>query len=212
VSREELVAQVASWRFEPIKKRLGTLADQAQGLAKRLGKGTLDIALESDQQLRLEPEAWRSFWSAFVHVLRNAVDHGLESKDERAESGKPVHGQLALRSWIADEELHIAVSDDGRGIDWNRVAEVAKSKGLPSHDADALVAALFADGVSTKRSVSEVSGRGVGMGAIKEAVVARDGRVEVKSEPGHGTEIRFSFPVQQMVPGKHPTLPERRGP
>lgn len=198
--REELAERIASWRFEPIERRLETLADQAKGLAKRLGKGTIDIALEAPQNLRMEPEHWRGFWAAFVHVLRNAVDHGLESRSERNAAGKPEKGQIQLRSWVANNEFHIALADDGRGIDWDRVQEIARSQGLPDDNTKDLMNALFADGVSTKTTVTELSGRGVGLSAVKEAAEAREGRVQIASEPGRGTELRFSFPIHQLAP------------
>jgi chemotaxis protein histidine kinase CheA len=198
--REELAERIASWRFEPIERRLETLADQAKGLAKRLGKGTIDIALEAPQSLRMEPEHWRGFWAAFVHVLRNAVDHGLESRVERSAAGKSEKGQIQLRSWVADNEFHIALADDGRGIDWERVQEIARSQGLPDDNTRDLMNALFADGVSTKTTVTELSGRGVGLSAVKEAAEAREGRVQIASEPGRGTELRFSFPIHQLAP------------
>ena len=100
--------------------------------------------------------------------------------------------------WLAAEEsddaVVISLRDDGRGIDWNRVKEKARAAGLPHASREELVTALFADGLSTKDTADVVSGRGVGMGAVREAAAALGGLIEVTSEPNQGTTLTFRFP------------------
>lgn len=144
--------------------------------------------------LRLEPRGWASFWAAFVHVARNAVDHGLEPIDVRRESGKAGGGRLRLRTRVDDEEFLIEVADDGAGIQWERVRERARELGL-SHDThEHLVSALFVDGLSTSAEVTEISGRGVGLAVVSAACLERGGRIDVDSSPGRGTSFVFRFP------------------
>ena len=192
-SSESLAERIRAWKLEPSARRLNRVAEQAQDIARRLRKNTLLVRVE-DHALRLDPRAWASFWSAFVHVIRNAVDHGIESPEERLASGKPAAGNLALVTRLEQSELVIQIEDDGRGIDWQSVALRAQRVGLPFQTEDDLVEALFADGVSTRNDVSEYSGRGIGMGVVREACRARSGRICVSSQRGRGTRMEFRFP------------------
>ncbi|HBP18929.1 MAG TPA: hypothetical protein DEA08_14225 [Planctomycetes bacterium] len=198
-SRAELANMIASLKLEPTSSRLRRVAEQARRIAKRIGQGEIGIEID-DQDLRLEPSRWSAFWSAFIHVVRNAVDHGLEPPELRAAAGKEGAGCLRLTTAVVDGEFQIAVSDDGRGIDWEAVAEKARGLGLPAETHEELVDALFAEGLSTAQRITETSGRGVGMAAVMEAVEAQGGRVEVESEAGQGTTFRFRFPAKQMAP------------
>lgn len=198
-SRDHLVWRVASWRLEPTKNRMSRIADQARILARRYGKGDLDIEI-SGGDYRIDPDHWAPFWSAFVHVVRNAVDHGLESTEERIECGKPTAGSIRLSTMIVEDRFVVSLSDDGRGIDWNKVADRAKKQNLPCESRADLVDALFHEGFSTKDEVSELSGRGVGMSAIKKACQDMHGHLEITSELNVGTTIQFWFPISEMSP------------
>jgi two-component system chemotaxis sensor kinase CheA len=158
---------------------------------------TLHVKIE-DYALRLDPRAWAGFWAAFVHVVRNAVDHGIESPTERAELGKPAEGTLVFTTRQDARELVIELKDDGRGIDWERIAGRAKELRLPGETQADLVEALFTDGLSTRYDVSEFSGRGVGMGAVRQATIERGGTIDVDSVRGHGTHVTFRFPPQRL--------------
>jgi two-component system chemotaxis sensor kinase CheA len=192
-SPESLAQRIRAWKLEPSARRLNRVAEQAQDIARRLQKGALSVRVE-DHALHLDPRAWASFWSAFVHVIRNAVDHGIESPEERLASGKPAAGNLALVTRLEHGEFVIQVEDDGRGIDWQSVARRAQRFGLPFQTEEDLVEALFADGVSTRDDVNEHSGRGIGMGVVREACRARSGRIQVSSQSGRGTRMEFRFP------------------
>ncbi len=206
--REQVAERVANWKLEPTEKRLKRVAEQAQGIARRLNKAPLRIDIQA-HQLRIDPKHWASFWSAFVHVVRNAVDHGIESPDGRVAAGKALEGSLALSTVLRGDLFTIEIADDGRGIDWAAVADKAKKLGLPHQTKAELEDALFADGLSTKHDVSELSGRGVGLGAVRAACAALHGTLTIESDNALGTRIAFSFPASVMrVP---PAPAEARG-
>ena len=145
-------------------------------------------------------------WSAFVHVVRNAVDHGIETAEERLSRGKPAGGVLVLATSVAGGELHIQLSDDGRGVQWDAVARRAQREGLPSSTHADLEAALFFPGLSTAAVISELSGRGVGLGAVREACEALGGKVSVSSVSGEGTnfDFRFALDRSRALPSRFP--------
>jgi two-component system, chemotaxis family, sensor kinase CheA len=187
-----LAAEVQLWCLQPVSRELERLADHARALSVRLDKGHLQVTIE-DSGLRFEPsEQWRRFWPGLVHVVRNAIDHGLEGPAGRLEAGKG-GPELALRAALSSSELVIEIVDDGRGIDWKHVGERARQQGLPHACHDDLVEAIFADGMSTRETISEVSGRGIGMGEVRSACRALGGRIEIVSTPGKGTTFRFAF-------------------
>jgi signal transduction histidine kinase len=189
----KLERAITSWHLEPASLRLGRLGKQAEQLAERLGKPTLEVVIDSGD-VRLAADRWGDFWSAFVHVVRNAVDHGIEPAEERESKGKSAHGKLWLTASIEAGNVVIRARDDGRGLDWARLAAKAKERGLPHTTQADLEAAVFADGVSTRDEVTQVSGRGVGMAAVRAAVEAMHGSIAVRSEPGAGTTFEFRFP------------------
>jgi HPt (histidine-containing phosphotransfer) domain-containing protein/two-component sensor histidine kinase/PAS domain-containing protein len=197
--RDVLAHQVAAWRLEPTDKRLGRLADQARTLARRLNKGEIEVRTHGGG-LRLDAEHWAPFWSAFVHVVRNAVDHGVQPPEERTAGGKSGAGAIDLATAVRDGRFVVSIADDGKGIDWARVAELAAGRGLPAAAPADLVEALFEDGLSTASAVTAVSGRGVGMGAVRAACRDLGGRIDVHSARGVGTRFEFSFPVKSMAP------------
>jgi two-component system chemotaxis sensor kinase CheA len=186
-----MVREVRRIKLEPTERRLHHFAVQAQRIAARLDKPEVIIKVE-DHGVRLEPRRWAPFWNAFVHGVRNAVDHGLEPPGERG--SKAPSGTLTLRSRDDGDRLIIEIEDDGRGVDWDAVRERAQRNHLPCSSAEDLQAALFVDGLSTTRQVSDISGRGIGMGALLEGTRALDGEISVLSRTGEGTLVRMSFP------------------
>lgn len=190
--RLDLIAQVARWRQEPMRRRLDRIREQVERLAERLGKEPLEVELRHGD-LRLPRETFAPFWTTLVHVVRNAIDHGLEDPDERAAAGKGP-GTIRLATYHEGHDVVVAIGDDGRGIDWDAVARKAAAAGLSHGSHEARVEALFADGLSTKETATATSGRGVGMGAVRAAVHDLGGQIEVEAEPGAGTTFRFRFP------------------
>jgi HPt (histidine-containing phosphotransfer) domain-containing protein len=196
--RDQIVGIAESWRHELVAVRFARLADGAAQVAKRLGKPPVAVHCEASG-LRLDPLRWAPFWSAVVHAVNNAVDHGIESAEARAAAGKPAAGTIWLNASPQGGDLVISVRDDGRGVDWDRVAERARALGRPHATRGELAAALFVDGLSTKTEATSTSGRGVGLGALAEATKALGGRVDVISHPGSGTTLFCRFPGVSTV-------------
>jgi two-component system chemotaxis sensor kinase CheA len=186
---------VHSWALERTRPRLERFAEQAQSLASRLGKG--DIAVEvADHGVRLDPAKFRPFWTAFSHVIRNAVDHGLEPPAERRGAGKPERGRVELVTRCDGGAVVIELHDDGRGIDWDAVRARAREAGRPHATHQDLIDAILSDGITTRTEASETSGRGVGLAALHDACTRLGGQIEIDSERGHGTRFRFRFDLQ----------------
>jgi two-component system, chemotaxis family, sensor kinase CheA len=189
-----LRALLETWKLEPVDARLARLGDYARALAARLDKAPIEIKLEANE-VRLDPNAWTPVWQALVHVVRNAIDHGLETRDERIANGKPELGTLSLRTRLAGSRLTLEIEDAGRGIDWERVARVAKRRGLPHDTALQLREALLADGLSTREQATDTSGRGVGLSAVKQVCLETGGQVLISSEPKRGTRFSFAWAI-----------------
>lgn len=193
--RDVIVARISSWKLESTQVRLHRLADQTRAIAKRLGKLPLDVRVEVGPDAnRLPPGPWQDVFASLVHVVRNAVDHGLETSEERALAGKGEVPSIRLRMLRDGRDMIVEVEDDGRGIDWERLSTRGRAHGLPAATQEERVALLFADGVSTRDEVTEMSGRGVGLGAIYDECVRRGGAVKVRSERGRGTCFQFVLP------------------
>jgi two-component system, chemotaxis family, sensor kinase CheA len=189
----ELAAIANSWRHEPVRLRFTRLADKAIWLAKRLGKNSVTVHTDANG-IHLDGRRWAPFWSAFVHAVNNAVDHGIENAETRGARGKTPTGNLWFSAGREGTELHISLRDDGQGIDWGRLAERAKQRGLHNPTTADLVEIMCMDGVSTRDNATATSGRGVGLAALKEVTLSLGGRMEVSSEPGKGTLLLFRFP------------------
>lgn len=191
---DELAACLTTWKLEPAERSLARLAHYAVPLAKRLVKGDL-LTTVTAPDLRLDPKRWGALWSVLVHVVRNAIDHGIEEPEERASAGKSMRPQLCLSASEKGGRIVIEIGDDGRGIDWTRVREKAVSRGMPSATHQDLVRALLDAGFSTRDEVTTLSGRGIGMTAVHEEIKKLGGVVDVESTSGQGTTWRFTMPM-----------------
>jgi two-component system chemotaxis sensor kinase CheA len=183
---------LGSWMREPVIRRFERLARQITSLARRTARPEPVVRI-SDGGIRLDRDGWQPFWSAMVHTARNAIDHGIESADERRRACKPEAGVIELGAVRRNGRLIITLRDDGRGIEWNRVSAKASARGLPCATHAQLVEALFADGLSTRDAIGELSGRGIGLSALRQAVHDLGGAIDVESTAGQGTTFRFSF-------------------
>ena len=193
--------------LEPVAVRYDGFRRQIERLAASLDKPTPVVVVAADG-VRTLPERLRPFWSTFGHLVRNALDHGIESAEERVAAGKPPAGTIELRAWRTGNEALLEIADDGRGIDWDRVRTKAIASAIPADTHDDLERALFIDGLSTAGVVSETSGRGVGLAAVQAAVLEIGGRIAVASEPSHGTRFTFTFP-SASVRHRRWTIPNR---
>ena len=204
-ARAVLQRKIEELPLEPTRVRLERIGEQARRIVRRLSKGEIDVAIE-DHDLRLDPKRWSAFWGAFIHAVRNAADHGLETSDERASAGKSERGLLSLRTLARGNQFVVEIEDDGRGIDWSALGERARRLGIPAGSDAEIREALFHDGVSTSEHVSEISGRGVGMGAVRAAARAMGGDVAIHSQRGHGTRVEITFPLGDDWVGAGPAV------
>jgi signal transduction histidine kinase len=198
VAYDTLFRTVTTWEYEPASKRLALMAEQVQRLAVRLRRAPVDVVREPTT-LRLPPHKWGRFWSVIAHVIRNTVDHGVETAEERAKAGKPAQARVILAIAREDHRVVVSIEDDGRGIDWARIAESARHRGLPCETRFQLQEALFADGISSSMDVTSTSGRGVGLFAARALVRELGGDVEIRTERGRGTTVRCILPEAMLV-------------
>jgi signal transduction histidine kinase/HAMP domain-containing protein len=196
--RAELVEEARAWALDDARRPLERLAQSARELAHRLGKGDVRIDVQSSN-LRLPRGAFPGLWASLVHVVRNAVDHGLERPEERESLGKPATGRLSISAFVEGDAFLITVSDDGRGIDWPAVAERARALGLPHTTVADLEKALLEPGLTTRRDATETSGRGIGTSALAETVRSLHGQIEVESKRGEGTTFRVRLPRARIL-------------
>jgi two-component system chemotaxis sensor kinase CheA len=191
-SAAQIIAELERLRWEPVERPLGRLAQHAQALATRLGKATPEIRIEADA-VRLDPDRWAPLWSALVHVLRNALDHGIESAERRIEIGKPAAGRLRLAARRETAGFTLEIEDDGQGIDWDAVRRLCQTRGRPSATRTDLVDAILSPEFSTRKEVTETSGRGIGLTAVFAVVRELGGRLAVHSDPHAGTRWTLTF-------------------
>jgi two-component system chemotaxis sensor kinase CheA len=186
-------------QLEPLRPVLLQLARHARELARSLGR-ELRVELVGEDT-RLDRRIVRELRDALLHAVRNAVDHGIESPQERRGAGKPESGTLRLEAAVEGRWVRLVIADDGAGIDAARVAARAVQRGLiDGRAAQSLSSAeairlLFAPGFSTRTEVSEVSGRGVGLDAVAAAVHRVGGRVDLSSRAGEGTTVQLDVPI-----------------
>jgi two-component system chemotaxis sensor kinase CheA len=173
-----------------------------------------DISKQLEKQVRLEiigenTEADKStvekLADPLIHIVRNSLDHGLETPEERTVAGKPREAKLTLMARQVRGALIVSIADDGRGIDPDRVRATAIRRGLMSADEAARLSdqeainLIFRAGFSTKETITDLSGRGVGMDVVRTAVDACKGTVTVNSKVGHGTEVELTLPLSMAV-------------
>ncbi len=196
----------------PVRTLVGALERVVRDACRKEGKeGRLSIV---GAEISLDRRVLESIKNPLVHLLRNAVDHGLEAPEAREAAGKHREGALVLRLDKQANVLFVEVSDDGAGIDLERVQKVAVERGLVTAEAAARLAPadvhrlLFSSGFSTKREVTDTSGRGVGLDVVKAQVEALEGRIEVDSRQGQGTRFVLILPAEL---GSSPVLQVRVG-
>jgi two-component system, chemotaxis family, sensor kinase CheA len=197
-NHDDILRALSSWELDPVQPRLERLAEYARVLADRLGKGGLEVVCDA-QALRVDSAGWGSFWAACVHLVRNAVDHGIEARATRLDCGKSAGGHLLLSAEVDNAEFVVQISDDGGGIEWAALGAQAAKRGLPVSTDSERMEALFADGVSTSGEATDVSGRGVGMAAVRDEVRRRGGLITIDSHPHRGTTCVMRFAAEAML-------------
>ena len=199
----ELQDSVTGLRVLPLRHVFQRFPRLVREISANLGKPA-NLVIEGDET-EADKVIVEMLFEPLLHLLRNALDHGVEDASVRAASGKSPVAAIHLRAARQGDHVVVEVSDDGCGIDVMRVRQVARDRQVASEeiidamsDAEA-IDLIFAPGFSTASEVSSVSGRGVGMDAVRTAVERQTGRVDVESVPGRGTTIRLTLPFSVMM-------------
>jgi len=204
----EIVNMVEVWSWPRTSERLVRLRAHAEFLSKRMQK-PIEVKV-IDNELRAPRDYLEKFWPTLIHVIRNAVDHGAESEPERIAAGKPRATQLELMTERTESGFAICVRDDGRGVDRAALLAAARRVNPSVRDDAPLEDLMFMDGVSSRTEVTQTSGRGVGLSAVRQACIAEGGHLEVSTQRGEGTTFRFVFRAPVVKPGALAARLERR--
>lgn len=199
----DLQAGVMRTRMQPIRKVFGRFPRVVRDLARTLGK---DVSLEMQgEDTDLDKNLVEALADPLVHLVRNSVDHGIESPAIREAAGKPRRGKVLLSAQQEGDHILLSIADDGAGMDAEVLRRKAVEKGVLEPEAAARLDArecfhlIFLPGFSTKAEISDVSGRGVGMDVVKTRIAQLNGSVDVDSTPGNGTVIRIRVPLTLAI-------------
>ncbi len=195
--------QVLSARLMPLSSIMGPITRAARDLARTRGR-ELDFSINGDEVM-LDHAVLEVLGDPLLHLIRNAVDHGLESPDERAETGKPRTGHIWLTARREQAHILIRIADDGRGMSAQKLKEKAIARGLISQSQSdtlserAALRLCFLHGLSTAETVSDISGRGVGMDVVRRAIEGIGGHIDLASRPNQGTTWTISLPYTVAI-------------
>ena len=199
----ELQVRALELRTTPLLRIVEPLPRTARDVAQRCGK-KVEVEIRGGE-LELDRSILDRLSDPLVHLLRNAVDHGIEAPEVRVAAGKPEHGRIAIDARREKDTIRISVADDGAGMDLEGVRRRAVEVGIVPADlasdltSEQLLALVFRPGFSTARRVSEISGRGVGMDAVRNTVESLGGSVELTTELGRGTTTALIVPITAAV-------------
>lgn len=190
-------------RMVPVERTFNRFPRMVRDLSKDLGKSIK--LLMSGEETEVDRTVIDEIGDPLIHLIRNSIDHGIESPEDRMKAGKPEFGTVALRAYPDGNTVVIEVEDDGAGINAERVLSKAVSKGIVSQkEAEMLttqeiVNLLFRPGFSTAEVITDLSGRGVGLDVVKTKIESLNGTVEVKTNPGHGSKFTIRLPLTLAI-------------
>ncbi|MFM9434113.1 two-component system, chemotaxis family, sensor kinase CheA [Janthinobacterium sp. CG_23.3] len=197
----ELQRATLATRMQPVGRLFQKFPRLVRELAKDLGKD-VELTIEG-AETEVDRVVVDSLYDPLVHMLRNALDHGVETPEERAAAGKPVKSYISLKAWQEANSVMIVLQDDGKGMDPAKLRKKATEKGLISESAqlsnDESFQLVFLPGFSTKDVASSVSGRGVGMDVVKTAVEKNRGAIHIDSALGVGTKFSIRLPIELSI-------------
>lgn len=181
-------------RMFPLKDACAGLERAVRDVARTGGKNVELVIQGGDTEV--DRTVLEGLADPLMHLVRNAVDHGIESPEERKRLGKPDPARITVSAELRGAQVNIVVSDDGRGLDHERIREKAREKNLPTpSDEQDLVRLIFVPGFSTASKVTDVSGRGIGMDVVKAQIEMLHGTIDIASVPGLGTRFIMSVPL-----------------
>ncbi|NNN23240.1 MULTISPECIES: chemotaxis protein CheA [Pseudomonas] len=196
----DLQESVMSIRMLPISFIFSRFPRLVHDTSARLGK-QVELILQGEHT-ELDKSVIEKLSDPLTHIVRNSIDHGIETPAERLAAGKPAQGSVKLAASHQGGSVVVEISDDGRGLSRERILAKAREKGLPVHDgmSDADVWQLiFMPGFSTAEAVTELSGRGVGMDVVRRNIQAMGGRIDIDSAPGMGTRMSIRLPLTLAI-------------
>ena len=199
----DLQVAVMKLRMQPIRKIFSKFPRVVRDLARKLGK-KVQLIIEGEDT-ELDRSILDKLEDPLIHLVRNAVDHGIEPPEERVKEGKPETGTIRLFAFHEGDHIVVGIEDDGRGIDPEKVKKKALEKGLITPEQAAQMSdkeayeLLFLPGFSTAEKVSDVSGRGVGMDVVASTIHSLRGSIEIDSELGKGTTILLKLPLTVAI-------------
>jgi two-component system chemotaxis sensor kinase CheA len=199
----DLQNSVMKTRMLPVKKVFGRFPRVVRDLARTLKK-EIDLEMEGEET-DLDKNLVEALADPMVHLVRNAVDHGIESPEEREAAGKPRKGLVVLSASQEGDHILLTIADDGKGMDAAVLRELAVERGMMDKEAADRLSdrdcynLIFQPGFSTKKEISDVSGRGVGMDVVKTGIAKINGIVEIDSELGKGSLITIKLPLTLAI-------------
>ncbi|MBT0664794.1 chemotaxis protein CheA [Geobacter pelophilus] len=199
----ELQMQVLKMRMIPVEKVFKKFPRIVRNLARDLGK-EVDLQLMGEET-ELDRSVVDEIGDPLIHLIRNAMDHGLETPDERLAAGKPRCGNLLLAAAHEGNQIIISIKDDGKGLDPEKIGRKALEKGLITEEqlagmmAREILDLIFLPGFSTKEKASDLSGRGVGMDVVRTNIKKLNGIIDIKSELGKGSEFILKLPLTLAI-------------
>lgn len=198
----ELLEDIRKLKYKPIGEYFASLPKYVEMISKRLEKSLKPMGINDATNITVGEE-FKPFAKSLIHVIRNSVDHGIETPEERVENGKNEYGTILLSITDTEESVVIEISDDGRGINKEKLKQKALERGcktpLELENDSAVFELMFEDFLSTKDEISDLSGRGVGLASVRSEVLKLGGSYSVVSEQGKGCRFIFSIPKKSLV-------------
>lgn len=196
---DELQEQIMRSRMLPVRSVLTRLPRLVRDVATKCGKKVELVT--AGEETELDRSVIEEISDPLVHILRNAVDHGIETPDERRAAGKPETGTVKVTAWNQETYIYLSVKDDGKGIDTRTLRNKMVEKGFMSREAaesateEQAIQWIFMAGLSTAKTISDVSGRGVGMDIVRTNIERLNGHITLQSTPGKGSEVIIQLPL-----------------
>ncbi len=199
----ELQEEVMRARMLPIEQVFNKFPRLVRDLARTAGK-QINFVVEG-KETEIDRSVLEEIGDPLIHILRNAIDHGIEMPEERKKAGKPAEGNVYLGARHEENHIVVEITDDGRGIDPNKLKDKAINKGFITPEAAEKMSdrdayeLMFLSGFSTAEKVSEISGRGVGMDVVRSNIKKINGSVGIESEMGRGTKFTIKLPLTLVI-------------